>query len=128
VIYIDSSVALARLFREPRSPPVLLWTEPLISSKLLEYEAWNRVHAYGLARSHADELRALLAGVELTDMTEAVLARALQPFPAPVRTLDALHLATCEFLRAQGDSVELASYDNRLLAAAHALRIPMAAL
>ena len=128
MIYIDSSVALARLFREPRSPPVLLWTEPLISSKLLEYEAWNRVHAYGLARSHADELRVLLAGVELTDMTEAVLARALQPFPAPVRTLDALHLATCEFLRAQGDSVELASYDNRLLAAAHALRIPMAAL
>jgi predicted nucleic acid-binding protein len=128
VIYIDSSVALARLFREPRSPPVLFWTEPLISSKLLEYEAWNRVHAYGLASSHADELRVLLAGMELTDMTEAVLARALQPFPVPVRTLDALHLATCEFLRTQGDSVELASYDNRLVAAAHALGIPMAAL
>lgn len=128
MIYIDSSVALARLFREPRSPPTVFWTEPLISSKLLEYEAWNRVHAYGLASSHADELRVLLAGMELTEMTEAVLARALQPFPVPVRTLDALHLATCEFLRTQDDSVELASYDNRLLAAARALGIRMVTL
>jgi hypothetical protein len=39
-----------------------------------------------------------------------------------------LHLAACEFLRTQGDSVELASDDNRQLAAAHALGIPIAAL
>jgi hypothetical protein len=49
VIYIDSSVALARLFLEPRSPPERLWQERLVSSQLLEYEVWNRVHAYNLA-------------------------------------------------------------------------------
>jgi hypothetical protein len=61
-------------------------------------------------------------------MSEAVLVRALRPFPVTIRTLDSLHLATCEFLRAQGDSVELASYDNRLLTAARTLAIPIVAL
>jgi hypothetical protein len=52
----------------------------------------------------------------------------LEPFPISVRTLDALHLATAEFLRAQGEPMELASYDNRLLAGARALGIPTAAM
>jgi hypothetical protein len=54
-----------------------------------------------------------------------VLERALEPFPTPVRTLDALHLASVEFLRANGQSVELASYDDRLIASARALGIPV---
>ena len=33
-----------------------------------------------------------------------------------------------DYLRRQGETVELASYDNRLLAAAQALGIPIAAL
>jgi predicted nucleic acid-binding protein len=45
-----------------------------------------------------------------------------------LRTLDALHLATIEFLRRQGETVELASYDDRLLAAAEAVGIPVARL
>jgi predicted nucleic acid-binding protein len=45
-----------------------------------------------------------------------------------LRTLDALHLATIEFLRRQGETVELASYDNRLVAAAEPVGIPVAAL
>jgi hypothetical protein len=51
--------------------------------------------------------------------------RALEPFPRPVRTLDALHLASIEFLRAQGQAPKLASYDARLVAAARALKIPV---
>jgi hypothetical protein len=43
----------------------------------------------------------------------------------PVRTLDALHLASIEFLRARGQTVELASFDERLVVAAHALAIPL---
>jgi hypothetical protein len=48
-----------------------------------------------------------------------VLARALQPFPVPVRTLDGIHLAALAFIRAQKQSVTLA----RLLAAARFLEI-----
>ena len=59
------------------------------------------------------------------ELTPLVLARALEPFPIPVRTLDALHLATMAFLREQGQRIELASYDARLLTAARALGIPI---
>jgi hypothetical protein len=52
-----------------------------------------------------------------------VLTRALQPFPVPVRTLDAIHLAALEFIRAQRQSVKLASYDERLLTTARLLGI-----
>ena len=128
VIYVDSSVVLARLLREPRTPPAGFWDAELVSSGLLKYEIWNRIYAYGLAESRGDQVRVLLAGVELIEMSESVLARALDPFPVPVRTLDGLHLATADFLLRQGESVELASYDNRLLTAARALGMATAAL
>jgi predicted nucleic acid-binding protein len=128
VIYIDSSVALARLLLEPRSAPEELWKERLISSRLLEYEIWNRVHAYGLTDPVGNEAQALLLRVGMVEMTRSVLARALEPLPIPLRTLDSLHLATLYFLRERGEAVELASYDTRLVAAAHALGMPLAAL
>jgi hypothetical protein len=42
-----------------------------------------------------------------------------------VRTLDAPHLASIELLRALRQQVQLSSYDERLLAAARALQIPL---
>ncbi len=48
------------------------------------------------------------------EMSRAVLARALQPFPVPVRTLDALHLASAAHLREHGADVSLATYDVRM--------------
>ena len=128
MIYVDSSVLLADLFAEPRSPPERLWDDDLASSQLLAYEVWNRVHVYGLVLSHGARARGLLARVSLTAMSEAALARALEPFPVAVRTLDALHLATMDFIRESGEPVQLASYDNRLIAAAETLGITTAAL
>ena len=128
MIYVDSSVVLADLFAELRSPPETFWDEDLASSRLLTYEVLNRINAYGLMISHGDRARGLLARVNLTEMTELALARALEPFPVAVRTLDALHLATIEHLRSLGGLVELASYDNRLLAAAQTLGITVASL
>lgn len=99
-----------------------------VSSRLLEYEVWNRVHAYGLTGSHANEARALLMGIDLVEMSRSVLAKALEPLAIRLRTLDSLHLATMDFLRGRGEVVELASYDNRLLAAALALGVPICSL
>ncbi|MGH7845759.1 MAG: PIN domain-containing protein [Candidatus Binatia bacterium] len=124
MIYLDTSVALAHLLAEDRLPPERLWREDLISSRLLEYEIWTWIHALKLTQSHADEVRSLLSRVALMELSPPVLARALEPFPKPVRTLDALHLASMVFLRQQGQRVSLAGYDGRLLAAARALRIP----
>ncbi len=128
MIYLDTSGALAPLLAEDRMPPGTLWQRSLVSSRLLEYEVWNRLHARGLGRSHGDEARSLIDRVALIELMPPVLGRALQAFPAPVRTLDALHLASLEFLRARGQAIELASYDERFLSAARALGIPLLAL
>lgn len=128
MIYLDASVALAQLFAEDRQPAEDLWREPLAASRLLQYEVWGRVHARGLEASHGEKVRDLLDAVAYVELTPPVLARALERFPVAVRTLDALHLATLEFLRSHGQAIELASYDRRLLAAARALRIPIRSL
>jgi predicted nucleic acid-binding protein len=126
VIYLDTSVALAHLLAEDRHPPEALWKESLVSSRLLEYETWVRLHARGLGRSHGEAAQALIHRIALLELLPEVLKRALEPFPAPVRTLDALHLASIEFLLGKGQAVELASYDERLLSAARAMRIAIA--
>jgi len=128
VIYLDTSVALAQLLAEDRSPPSSLWTRPLVASRLLEYEIWTRLNARHLDRSHGEEARALIQRVALIELAPPVLERALEPFPVPVRTLDALHLASITFLLGRGQTIELASYDERLVAAARALAIPIARL
>jgi hypothetical protein len=125
VIYLDSSVVLAQLLVEDRVPPQQLWAEPLAASRLLEYEVWTRIHACHLGQSHGDAVRALIGRLALIELAPPVLVRALEPFPRPVRTLDALHLASIEFLRTQGQTPTLASYDARLVAAARALKIPI---
>jgi hypothetical protein len=124
--YIDSSVALAHLFAESRFPRENLWDRELTSSRLLEYEVWNRIHARGGSVATSASAQALLSGIELLEMTGQTLERALRPFPLAVRTLDGLHLATIEFIRGRGDAVELASYDNRLIVAAQRIGIPIA--
>jgi predicted nucleic acid-binding protein len=126
VIYLDTSVALAQLMAEDRVPRPTLWGETLVSSRLLEYEVWNRIHARDLAVSHGEAARQLIGRLALVELAPPVLARALEPFPLPVRTLDALHLASAEFLRGQGQKLSLASYDDRLSAAARRMGIPLA--
>jgi len=128
LIYLDTSVALAHLLAEDRRPPDSLWQQPLVASRLLEYELWTRLNARRLGGSHGELARRLLERLSVLEMLPNVLARALEPFPAPVRTRDALHLASIEFLRRRGQSVDLASYDERLTVAARALGIPIAAL
>ena len=121
-------MALAQLLAEDRAPPSNLWAEPLIASRLLEYEIWTRLNARRLGQYHGEEARALIKRVALIELAPPVLQRALEPFPVAVRTIDALHLASISFLVERGQTVELASYDDRLLAAAQALKIPAAAL
>ena len=123
MIYLDTSVVLAHLFAEDRRPPDELWDERLVASRLLAYETWTRVHARRTAVEAQDAVRAVLGRVAMLELTPHVLARALDAFPVPVRTLDALHLASLEFLRAQGHDVAIAAYDHRLLDAAEALGV-----
>jgi hypothetical protein len=129
VIYVDSSVVLAQLLAEDRYPDRSFWqADSRVSSRLLEYEVWTRINGRGLASSHGDDVQQLLGRLAFLELSPPVLARALEPFPMPVRTLDALHLASMEFLRGLGQRPRLATYDVRLSAAAAALDIPLVAL
>lgn len=128
MIYLDSSVALARLFAEPQSPPDSFWARDFVSSRLLAYEVVGRVQARVPGSQLVDQANVLVDRVQLLDLSAGILARALERFPVPVRTLDALHLASMEFLRGHGQTLAVATYDARLAAAATALGFALVAL
>lgn len=123
--YIDTSVALAHLLAEDRHPPPALWEGTLVASRLIEYEIWTRLHAYQLAESHGEAAQGIIERIALVELAPPVLERALDKFPCPVRTLEALHLATFDFLWRQGQPIELASYDHRMIDAARAMGMPV---
>jgi predicted nucleic acid-binding protein len=125
--YVDTSVVLAALLAEDRRPPSDFWARHLISSRLLEYETWTRLHALRPADDVLEAARFLVGSADLVEMTPTVLARALDPYPARVRTLDALHLATATYLVAQGMRLEFATYDEKQAGAARALKLTVVA-
>lgn len=122
MIYLDTSVAVAQLVDRDRMPPAALWDLEIVSSRLLQYEAWVVLNSRKLADSHGEALRTLLGRVALLELEARILARAMEPFPMPVRTLDALHLASLVYLREEGPEPKLASYDERMLAVARRLK------
>jgi predicted nucleic acid-binding protein len=128
VIYLDTSVALAYLLAEAKMPPPLIWNGSLVASRLLEYEIWIRLNRTAGAQHEARMklARELIDRVTVMELTPTVLRRALQPFPLPLKTLDALHIATIEFLRGGGHVVRLASYDAQLARCAEAMGIAIA--
>ncbi len=92
MIYLDTSVVLAQLLADDHRPPASLWDETLVASRLMEYEVWTRLHARDLAESHGEAASGLTGRVALLELSPSVLSRALDAFPVPVRTLDALHI------------------------------------
>lgn len=121
MIFVDTSVVLAEVLAEDRRPPIQFWHRNLVASRLLEYEVWTRVNAKDLRDSHGEHAGRLIASLALVELAPQALERALKPFPRSVRTLDALHLATMDYLRRHAQDVTLASYDERMNQAASAL-------
>jgi hypothetical protein len=97
MIYLDTSVVLAELFAEERRPAEWMWAEELVSSRLLEYEMWTPDHARGAADTHRAAVEGILRRVGMLELNPVVLGRALESFPVPVRTFDAMHLASVHF-------------------------------
>lgn len=122
MVYLGTSVALARLIAEPIAPPTSLWSEDLVSSRLLEYETRSRLEARGLTDSHGELADQLLGLVSFLEVVEPVVGRARHL--DVVRTLDGLHLASMLWLVDQGADVRLATYDRRLGDAAERHGIP----
>jgi hypothetical protein len=126
-VYVESSALLTWLLGEPRAHEVisaLNQAQTVVTSvlSLLEVErALNRAEYQRiLTAGQAERLRGMLgrskAGWIMMEMSEDVRSRAGRVFPLePVRTLDAIHLATVLiFMRAFPD-LQLLSYDERIL-------------
>lgn len=92
-----------------------------VSSALLEVEAIRACTRYGEA--YARDAHAWLEGVALLPLDDAVLAKAASLSPDPLRSLDALHLATALGVREEIGA--FVTYDERLGEAAkkHGLRV-----
>jgi predicted nucleic acid-binding protein len=64
----------------------------------------------------------LLEGVEVVDVSGRVLRRASEPFPTPLGTLDAIHLATAMVWRdTRRQELTMATHDKALALASRAL-------
>ena len=129
-IYLDSSTVLRVLFRQPDR--LVEWGswEEAYSSELMGVEARRAIDRLRLESSLDDEgvaqakeeLRRIEAGIDLVPITRPVLRRAGQPMASPVKTLDAIHLATAVMLQEHlGTSVVFATHDDRQGLAARAL-------
>lgn len=121
---------LAWLLAEPGGEgarQALAEAERVIASDLTLVEcdrALNRAHAVGrLLEAQAAQLRSRLNATAtewiLLRLDADVVARARRPFPRePIRTLDALHLASALAARTGVGELALLSLDQRIRAAA----------
>ena len=134
-VYFETSALLAWLLGEPGAGAVKRIVddaETVVTSVLTLLEAERaliRAEAAGfLSSGDAEKLRGLLArskaGWILMEITGDVRDRAKRYFPAePIRTLDAIHLATALVFLQAFPSLELLSHDRRILNNAVALGI-----
>ena len=129
IVYVDSSVVLRVVLGQPDRLPEWEQIEVGVTSALTEVECLrtlDRRNARGLLPTDAYlERRAvtldLLSRLQCVELTRSILARAAAPFPAPLGTLDALHLATALAWRgAQDEDLALSTHDAELAAAARA--------
>jgi predicted nucleic acid-binding protein len=127
--YVDASVVLRRILRQPGSMKEWLNWDLIITSELLELEARrtiDRLRVLGrLSKNDMDsalgELRKYLESFEQVALGSHILRRAAQPLPTLVGALDAIHLATAQvWSEERGERVLLLTHDRQLAIAARA--------
>ena len=130
IAYLDASVVLRLVLGEPSPLANRERFLGAVASALTEVECLRTLDRLARMGSlSADEvadrrmeLYRLLEQVELVDITRPVLRRASEPFPTPLGTLDAIHLATAIAWRdGQSEPVRMATHDKALGTAARAV-------
>ena len=126
--YVDASAVLRILFSESGSKVPLAGNDRVVSSQLVEIEAFRAVDRERLlgnlddaeTASKRKELADLLAMLDLAAIDAEVVDRAKSPFAVNVRALDAIHVATAEILAAEakGEPLEFWTHDDRQATAA----------
>jgi len=129
IAYVDSSVLLRVVLGEKDRLREWKRLERPISSELIRLECLRTVDRARLRLGLSDEAVAerrtvileVLETFELVRVDDVVLARAADPFPTLIGSLDAIHLATALLLRARFEDMSLATHDRELGNAARAV-------
>ncbi len=132
IAYLDTSALLRLTLREPGALEELRSCEGWVSSELLLVESLrtiDRLRLQGaLSVEDAASRRALvvewLEAVDLVLLQRPILARASEPFPIPLGTLDALHLSTALVWQDRTrQALVMATHDRDLALAARSFGI-----
>lgn len=126
-VYVDSSVIVASTLDQPGALRGVRWAAA-VSSELIVAELLRTLDRLRLAASTSDEELARLrreaernlATLDLVPINRAVLRRAGGAFPLPVKTLDAIHLATALLWEEQAGEIVFLTQDRQLANAARA--------
>jgi len=128
-VYVDTSVVLRILLREPN--PVGIWGQwnKAYSSALWRVEALRTVDRVRLAHEISDtEVAELVRDIQIIHetfaihpVTNQIFKRASETFPTVVGTLDAIHLATALSIREIQHVDFLLTHDSQLAIAARSL-------
>jgi predicted nucleic acid-binding protein len=124
VAYLDSSAFIKTIVLEAESRQLATWLRnrpDRASSALLRTEAVRAVRSHG--PEMIQRVREELANVELVQI-DAALLDAAADLDIPVRSLDAIHLATA--LALGRDLAVLVTYDDRMIRGARELGIEVA--
>lgn len=129
IAYLDASVLLRVLLGQPDRLAEWPDIELGVGSALVEVECLRALDRLRLREDLTAEETALrreavyrlTAEMEMVEPTWPVLRRAGQPFPTPLGTLDAVHLATALLWRdTRREDLALATHDRALALAARA--------
>jgi len=132
ISYLDTSVLLRLVLREPGALDEVRSCEALVSSELLAVESLrtiDRLRLQGaLSPEEAASRRATvsdwLEAVDLVLLQPPILDRASEPFPTALGTLDALHLSTALMWRERmRQRLVMATHDSGLALAARSFGI-----
>jgi predicted nucleic acid-binding protein len=126
IAYVDTSALLRLVLHEPGALQELLSCEALVSSELIAVESLrtiDRLRLQGMlspeeAASRRATVSEWLEAIDLVLVQRPVLSRASEPFPTPLGTLDALHLATALVWRDRTHKALIVATHDRDLALA----------
>jgi predicted nucleic acid-binding protein len=116
IAYLDSSVLLRLLLKEPNALRELDELERGVTSALTQVEILRTLDRLQHRRQLSDRglaamrqrAHAVMEAVDVIELSPPVLRRAGDPFPTPVRTLDAIHVASALVFRDFGGAASLA--------------------
>ena len=129
IAYVDSSVLLRVVLGQPDALKEWGRLSQGVASALVEVECLRTLDRLRVSRGLTDDAIAqrrvavyrLLEAMEVVEISYPVLARASQPLPTALGTLDAIHLATALLWKEQtGVDLTVATHDVALAVAARA--------